>query len=275
MTNGNDGQENGMNELTDFTAYGDDELLSAYLDGELPSLDADKLTERLAREPALRKRLESLQASDEATRELFARVDEQPMPQAVLDLLQPAASAPADNVVEFRPRGWQRFASAPVAIAASVALAAGFLVSRLVEQAPDDAGAAAALYAKTIPADSPVYRLLEEQQSAERVTFADGSEGQVILSFADTGGDWCRQLAIGDSNGTVEALACRRGERWQTEAVSFSDAPASQYQQAAGGPSAALGAAIDRLIGDSQPIDKTEESRLIRENWKKSLNSTE
>lgn len=261
-----------MNELTDFTAGGDDELLSAYLDGALPATDADRLTERLAREPALQKRLESLQSGDEATRALFARVDEQPMPQAVLDLLRSSdtaeETAAADNVVAFRPRGWQRFANAPVAIAASVALAAGFFVSRLVEQAPDNA-AAAALYAQTIPANSAVHRMLEENPSADAVQFADGSEGKVILSFADLSGDWCRQLSIGNTEGTVEALACRRDGQWHTEVVSFSETAGGSYQQASGGSSAALGAAVDRLIGDAQPIDTKDELRLIQENWKK------
>ena len=261
-----------MKEQMDFAAGNDDELLSAYIDGALPETDADKLTERLAREPALQKRLELLQSGDETTRRLFARIDEQPMPQAVLDLLQSndeaETTAAANNVVAFRPRGWQRFATAPVAIAASVALAAGFLVSRLVDQAPDNA-AAAALYAQTIPADSAVHRMLEENRSAEAVQFADGSEGQVILSFADLSGDWCRQLAIGNTAGTVEALACRRDGQWRTEIVSFSATAGSTYQQASGGPSVALSAAIDRLIGDSQPVDKQEEYRLIQEKWKK------
>ncbi|MEQ9563895.1 MAG: hypothetical protein RLN69_15350, partial [Woeseiaceae bacterium] len=109
----------------------DDIALSAYLDGELPQDQADRLSERLAREPLLAGRLEAMRATDEATRKLYATLDDLPMPQGVLDLLSAPAAAPS-NVVPFPMRVAKQFWQAPVAIAASVALLAGFLVHDLL-----------------------------------------------------------------------------------------------------------------------------------------------
>ncbi len=258
-----------MNEQAS-TKYNDDELLSAFIDGELSAVDADRLSERLAQEPVLLKRLEALRSSDDATRAVYASLDELPMPQAVLDLLQADGSGPAaetTNVIAFPPRGWRRFAQVPVAIAASVALAAGFLVSRVIDGTPDDALANAALYSQTIPQDSAVFHLLENKASAEDVTFNDGSAGRVVLSFADINGDWCRQLAINNAAATVDAVACRRGGQWHTEAVSFGLANSGEYQQASGNQSAAITAVIDRLIGDQDVLNKEQEQQKIADRW--------
>jgi len=258
-----------MNEQAN-TMYSDDELLSAFIDGELSTADAAELSERLAQEPALLQRLEALRSSDDATRAVYASLDEQPLPQAVLDLLKDEGSAAAsetNNVIAFPPRGWRRFAQVPVAIAASVALVAGLLVSRVIEDTPDGADAAAALYAQTIPEDSDVHRMLENNVSAEDVAFPDGSAGRVILSFTDMNGDWCRQLAINSAASTVDALACRRSGHWHTEAVSFGPASNGTYQQASGSQSAAMTAVIDRLIGEQAVLDKQQERQKIADNW--------
>ena len=248
----------------------DDEVLSAFIDGELNAVDADRLTERLAREPALLKRLEALRSSDEATRAMYAAVDQQPIPQAIMDLLQtdaPLTSGVPDNVVAFPPQGWRRFSQAPVAIAASVALVAGFLMSRVIDNAPDETAAVSALYAQTIPPNSDVFRLLENSVSADEVAFPDGSDGRIILSFADSNGDWCRQLAINSTVASVNALACRRNGQWHTEAVSYGSASSSNYQQASGSQSAAIAALVDQLIGDNDVLEKEQEQDAIARQW--------
>ncbi|MEQ8204790.1 MAG: hypothetical protein RIA65_01340 [Woeseia sp.] len=258
-----------MNEQAS-TMHSDDELLSAFIDGELSTAAADELSERLTLEPALLQRLEALRSSDDATRAVYASLDEQPMPQAVLDLLDVADSravGETNNVVAFPARGWRRFAQVPVAIAASVALVAGILVSQVLDDTPEGANAAAALYAQTIPQDSDVHRLLENNLSAEDVSFPDGSAGRVILSFTDVNGDWCRQLAINSVAATVDALACRRSGDWHTEAVSFGPASDGTYQQASGSQSAAMSAVIDRLIGDQAVLDKQQEQQKIADKW--------
>lgn len=250
----------------------DDELLSAMLDGELDDTAADALTERLAREPQLALRLAALRGTDDATRALFARVDEMPMPQAVLDLLaaNSANKAPqADNVIPFPRRVVDRFANAPVAIAASVALAAGFFADRLLDDAPDATTSIAALQARSVPQDSAVYDLLENAASAETVTLPDGSTGRVLLTFAAEDGSWCRQLSIENNAAAVAALACRRDGNWRNEVIAFGDPAGGSYQQASAASLAVIGSAVDRLLGDGAMLDATEEQELLKNQWHK------
>lgn len=259
-----------MNDKKRDDAERDDNLLSAYLDGELPEDDADRLTVRLASEPALARRLAALRGADQATRALYDRLDDVPMPDSVVAMLdEHAGNRPNPNVVPFRKRLVERYWQAPVAIAASVALVAGFLLTRTLDEGAGDLQGIPALAAQDVPAGSDMHALLETGRSAETVTLADGSEAQVVLTFADTGGDWCRELRIYGAAQQAGGVACRREGRWRTEVLAFGQPSSGGYQPASGGASPAVAATVDRLMGDSQPLDNNEESATIRAGWKK------
>lgn len=245
----------------------DDTLLSAYLDGELADDEANRVSERLAREPALMRRLEAMQSADAATRQAFATIDDQPMPAAVLSMLGADAAKPAGRVIPFPQRIVRNFVQLPVALAASVALVAGFLVSDVLREAPvEPLGIGPA---GVVAANSDLHALLETGISAEPRQFANGATGELVLTFEDTAGDYCRQLVV--SSG-VQGVACRRGDSWQMEAMSFAGAEDASglYGQAAGTTPAALDAAIDGLIGSRDPLGVDEEKVLISKTWKKS-----
>lgn len=246
----------------------DDSLLSAYLDGELAAEQADQLTERLAREPQLMQRLEAMRSADDATRAVFATIDDQPMPANVLEMLGAAKKKPGATIIPFPQRVLQNFAQMPVAIAASVALIAGFLVNDQMRQAPV---ADVDIYqAGIVDADSELHRLLETGISAAPQRFANGASGELILTFEDKSGAYCRQLAIGSGDRGMQGVACRRGNNWQLEALSFSspESGSGPYQQASGDTPAAVNSAIDSLIGARDPLDADEETRLISNSWK-------
>jgi hypothetical protein len=259
--------------MTQDSTTNDDIALSAYLDGEMPQPDADRLSERLAVEPRLARRLEALRASDDATRGVFARVDALPMPQGVLDLLQARTAAPAvSNVVPFPKRVARQFLQAPVAIAASVALLAGFVAHDLLLKQTPRADGLGAFVAGDVASGTKLHELLESGLSGMPQVFPGELRGEVLLTFRDTGGDYCRQLQLGSVTRSLQAVACRRGDDWQMEALDFGvAAPADgQYQQASGGGNAAVNAAIDALIGGNEALDAGDESRLIQGGWKKS-----
>lgn len=250
----------------------DDELLSALLDDELDDVAAAELTERLAREPQLAKRLESLRRADDETRAMFASIDEIPMPRGVTELLATngaGKAVPASNVISFPRRMIDRFVNAPVAIAASVALAAGFFADRLFEGAPGAPAGIAMLQAQTVPAGSAVYELLENRASAEPVALADGATGRVLLTFADENGDWCRQLTIDGNAASVQALACRRAGAWRSEVIAFGNPAAGAYQPASAAALAIISAAIDSRIGDGAALEADEERQLVNNQWLK------
>jgi hypothetical protein len=258
--------------MTQNSQANDDIALSAYLDGELPQDEADRLSERLAVEPLLARRLESMRASDDATRGLFANLDAMPMPPGVLDLLQ-EKSAPREtsNVVPFPTRVARQFFQVPVAVAASVALLAGFLVHDLLQRTStvgDDLGATVA---GKVTHGTELYELLESGVSAETELLAAGTRGRLLLTFQDATGDYCRQLELSSDIRSVQVVACRRTGDWQMEALEFGPAATAdgQYQPASRGSAPAVDAAIDALIGTNEPLDAEAESRLVKGGWKK------
>lgn len=247
----------------------DDTLLSAYLDGELADDEADRITERLAREPALMRRLEAMQSADAATRQAFETLDEQPMPAAVLDMLGASAGKSPGNVVPFPQRVVRNFAQLPVALAASVALVAGFLVSNVLRDAPTDPYGITP--AGVVAAGSDLHELLEHGISAEPQQFAGGATGQLVLTFEDKAGDWCRHLVVDAGEHGVQGVACRRGGTWQVEALGFGAAidAGGPFRQASGTTPAAVDSAIDALIGPRDPLGADEERSLISNTWEK------
>jgi hypothetical protein len=250
----------------------DDAELSAYLDGELPQDRADRLTERLAAEPMLLRRLAAMRSADHATRRLFARLDGLPMPKGVLDLLQQKGTASSDNnVVSFPVRALRQYLQLPVAIAASVALLAGFLVHDLLRSNAANGGDPAVLVAGDIVAGSALHGMLETGSGSAPHTLASGTQAQVLLTFEERNGDYCRHLQLASESRSAQALACRRAGGWQLEVLDFAPGapPGGPYQQASQQSSAAVNAAVEALIGGNEPLDAEAESRLVESGWKK------
>jgi hypothetical protein len=251
----------------------DDELLSSYLDGELDAAKLRELEQRLATDEALQARLEALRGADRATRKWYAAVDARPMPASVLQLLagaEPAARPESSKVLAFPARGLRRFWQMPVAIAASVALVAGFLVSKIAEQEPDTGSSTAMLTVRTIAPDSGLFELLEGQASGRVADLDGGVSGRALLTFTDGSGRYCRQLRLDTAAGSTHALACRETGGWAMQALAYGDAQGEgQYQQAASATPASIESAIDALIGDTDPLDAEKENQAISNSWKK------
>lgn len=250
--------------------YKDDEKLGAYIDGELSTEEAAALEQELAADAGLQARLDALLATNAAARDLFAEVDRQPMPAAVLGLLAEKETGP-ENVVAFPRRAVERIFSMPVAIAASVALVVGFLVVDLSRQATGPMSPMEALSAGSIDTGSALYQLLEENSSGQPVELGNDQIGAAVLSFADTSGRYCRQLQVASTESVAHAVACRGNDAWQVEAVAFADpGPGGQFQPAGAMTPLDIISAVDALIGDAEPLDNAQENHAISRGWKNS-----
>jgi negative regulator of sigma E activity len=253
----------------------DDERLSAWLDGELPRGEAKRVEERLIAEPALARRLERMREAERKAQHAFHAIDATPVPQTVLDLLKNdradrSQEARGAHVVSLRSRV-PRFFQVPVAIAASVALVAGFLVRDLI--APQGVGDELALPVSGLLAgNSGLHRVLETAPAAEPVRLAGGRNAEVVLTFQAENGDWCRQFLIGTEGSALHGLACRQPDGWRLETASFAapGAPDSAFQQAAGPTPAALEAAVRARLGGSDPLGSEAEIQVISGGWEKS-----
>lgn len=253
----------------------DNEMLSAYLDGELSRAEADAMAKRLAREPDLAERLETLRSVDHAAVAAFRAVDERPIPARILDLIgedeqdRHGDVSGTGNVVQLRKPAIVRLFQTPVAIAASVALVAGFFLSEMLGNGGD--GESGAVYASRVPRDSDLHAVFDRGLSGEPVELQEGRIAEPVLTFRSTDGSYCRQVRITGAADPADTLACRRNGNWDVELVSFggaaSAAPGTPYGQASSGGAAAMRAAIDRVMGREPPLGRTEEAEIIGEGW--------
>lgn len=262
------------------THHPDDELLSAYLDGELPREQADRVTDRLAAEPDLLRRLEALRSGDEAVRAAFADLDEVPLPDEVRALVAPSEpeSAPTSagvrsggDVVPFPVRVARSLWQPPVAIAASVALVAGLFMAGLLERGTAPESGDLPWTPGPIETSSPLHALLESHPAGAGMPLSHNATGAVRLTWRGRDGSYCRHVVVDRPGEKLEAVACRRDGAWEWRVASLVPAARGDsgqtYLPASGGADPAIRAAISGTIGEDPPLDAAGEDALIGSGW--------
>lgn len=244
-----------------------DAQLSAYLDGELPAAEAAALENALETDTVLQSRLERLGAVDRLLTPAFDEIADGPAPDAVLALLkenEPVTEQPpntASNVVLF-PSARRFFGQhgLPMAAAASIALVAASVLS---PQQPTGSSMLA------LSEGTELRQFLEQQPSGERVAIGDGQEAEVVLSYAQASGSFCREFALYDRTQTVQAVACNQDGSWALQVAEFSGPIQTDGQSYATASSA--GAALEAFVDEtmaSDALSTEQEAELIRRGWK-------
>lgn len=264
--------------MTDeYRAMSDDDALSALLDDALPPIERQRLRERLVAEADLARRFDALRKADDAVRAAYSGIADEPLPQHIVALVDRELSGDTrDRVVELSARKKStsfraQLLSAPTAIAASLALAVGFLSSYVVltqlEQ-PDTAGLIAG--AGDVPPDSALHEVLQSAVTAETRRLNAATTAVPRLTFVDRSGEYCRHVELAGAGGSAHALACRRDGEWRVEFASFSPpqpaAPDGMYRPAARDVPAALDTALDTMI-DGEPLGRDAERDAISRAW--------
>jgi hypothetical protein len=191
------------------------------------------------------------------------------MPPGVLALLaERDEPVRAGNVVSLqrRPAAVQRL-QLPLALAASIALVVGFLAAHLIgplTTGPAE-GPPAWLADGTIAASSPLFDVLENQPSGS-VTELAGGAATPILSFARSGGGFCRELQVRSAAGSSRTVACREKDGWLLRVAEFTPAGTDGYQMASQSGSA-VASTVARLR-DGAPLDAASEAALLG-SWKR------
>lgn len=201
-----------------------DEQLSAYIDGELTADDAELIKHAVNADPAIAARLAELKSNDRRIVDAYSQLDDVPMPDEVMALLNAADSSSSkeysDNVVEFPSSGnsgrkplWSQ------TLAASVALIAGLGIGILVASS-DNKTAQALEIASVSTSGSELFNLLETLPSG-RTAENSGASITPILSFRSESGSYCREFQQEDSARSSSAVACRAMNGWETQFVVF------------------------------------------------------
>ncbi len=237
-----------------------DETLSALLDGELPEREAGELRRAIAADPELAARYDSLRQANEALRAAYVPIAEEPLPEAVLALLDQAPTE-RDNVVPLiRGRSVWR----PVLAAAAALVLGLFAGLQLAERGAPYPGIGPGVVAS----DDPLHRVLEHERSGRTAGIA-GTGAVPQLTFLSRDGGYCREVLAPHPAGAVRALACRNDGQW---AVLFSaleaagDGGGERYSAAGTDTAAAFDTAVDGLI-DGVPLDAAAERRVIAGGW--------
>lgn len=237
-----------------------DEVLSAYMDGELDEGETLEVRDAIEKTPALGERLAALMAADALVRKHAHALDRKPMPADVLRRIeqQPGAAEaeePESRVihVDFLRRGC-RYVQNHAAAAACLVLALGlvvFVVGRMDGRAVPVTEYSSALASST---------------SGDTVMLDDANMLVARFSFRDESDRFCRQYRLQTPAQSTENVACRDDNGWVVVAsLDATLADGGEYRPASQLP--AMESLLDEMMA-GEPLSLTEERQLIRNDWR-------
>lgn len=230
------------------------EELAAYADGELTGEVTRKVEAAIVAEPALLRDLERHRALKAQLTAHFGAIADEPVPEALVSLLNRPPEAPASNVVgmaEARERidekrrllRWTWIAGP--ALAASLALAV--MLPRGDQERPGYA-------------DAQLAGVLDQRLVADQAT---GEATRVLLSFRNSAGSYCRAFSGGSRGG----IACRDGAGWKLEALGGgSGRSQTDYRMAGADDSEILARA--QAMAQGPALDSGEEAAARARGWR-------
>ena len=262
----------------------DEQLVMAYVDGELSGDERIAVERRLEAEPELRTLERQFRESRDILQRAFAAEAEEPVPERLLDLFaepktEERAQGPAE-VVDLSAF-LRKPAFGPVrryaALAASVLLAVGLGLGTLLSPSVDPDTGAPQLSAEIAAVSDPaIRRLLESTPSGEAVAWKSartGTSGQFapLSTFRDHAGRICRQFVQSISgeggDGRVSAIACQgEGGGWSTAYMMVEPRlPSGEaYVPASGASDDALSKATEAMMAGA-PLEPGAEEKLLKD----------
>jgi anti-sigma factor RsiW len=265
-----------------------DEMLNAFLDGELPEAERARVAAALADDAEVAARFAQLAQADAALQKAWplAAAPLTDGMNAALDQLVAArnrqtASASESTVVSLDERRKQAAAAAKQStpprarwqswsLAASILVVVGAGLLYMNRQPPS--AMPFALIPSTeaaLPVGHPLTVTLDETASGTLREWdnAAKSKGTIypVLSFVDQAGALCREFEIADGAAVVMGVACRRSAGWQVEALADAQGRStttSGYVPASGAVPAAVSAAVERLM-QGEPLSADAEAQAL------------
>jgi hypothetical protein len=192
-----------------------DEMLMAYVDGELDPATRREVERAAAADEAVRARIEAFQSSRLLAREVFADVMARPVPDRLMKLL-----APADKPLG-RAVSWWRGRWAMVPIAAALALAAG-VGGYFYGQGGATTGGG-------LLGGAELASLIAETPGGEErlVVLGDGEATYRTLGTYRVEGGECRIFEVfGEgAGGALRGVGCDRGAGWGVDIAAMQGDP--------------------------------------------------
>lgn len=221
----------------------DPETLMAYADGELGPIEARRVAQAIAADPALAEQVDRHRALAASLRDAFASIERAPVPANLETLLRESS-----KVVPLSPRNERPFWVGAVAASLIAGLFAAPLVMPRSDLVIEDG--------RTL-ARGDIARALDTQLAS---TQADASIVRIGVTFRDKARRLCRSFERGATGG----IACASGKDWQVERLYGGlTAQRADYRQA-GSPAAELMADAQAMMA-GEPLDAADEAAVIGE----------
>lgn len=267
-----------------------DETLMQFADGLLDEPESKRVGRLAAEDPDLRDRLNIFHATGQGLTRLFDGHVNEPVPARLQAFLAQegaagprasgAARASAGAFTAWlrnlrAPAGW----SAPVVLAASLALIAGIGFGWLLRGGADSGGMALSDFVQAddnrLLARGALAGGLESAASGGDVAAtpsqSDAARIRVKMTFRNESGDYCRQYEIADAaHARHSGVACRADGQWVVAMQTLLPPSRARPERMvlASGSDAAMEAAVSTMIA-GDPLGRDEEAAIIRDSWRK------
>lgn len=240
-----------------------DEMLSAFLDAELPEAEMEQVRSALETDDELITKLAELAEVDQWVSEYAQQIDNTPIPEKLIQLANSIDQKMATNkpkasnkVVQLSAwkkatQGTQKYYQ----VAAGIALVVGVgLITTLNTNV------------NSLAVPSNIAKVLNTAPSSEQQILSDNSIVESQLSFASIEGQICRQYLVTTNTTTQGNIACKNGDTWELKAQSgITEVNPQQIYRAASNNNE-LDTVIDTLI-DGPAFDRSQEQTAINNQW--------
>ncbi len=255
-----------------------DELLSAYLDGELSVEEIAEIAAEIEKSPELANRIEIMRLNDKSIAQAYHSIDSKPMPDSIMTMLEDFPES-QKKALPFRKKSSFR-TEAPIwqmAMAATILLFIGFGAGRTLMPANTTKDTAseqviAQQNSGIIGPENALYAVLENQPSASSFALSANNDAIITpsMTFRTNENIYCREYSVTTQKSSTQNVACRVENTWvvkisvgTTGKVLPED---GTYQTASQMDNSAITAVIKELMaGDALSAD--DEVKIIKQNW--------
>lgn len=236
-----------------------DEMMMAWLDGEMTPEQRDQFEANIAASPELGLKVARLSRMERMLAPAYADTLKAPIP-ARFDAILSRPRASAWSLEGLRSKFGGLLDVRPLGMAAA-ALVVGVVAGGLMLTSPQTPGFETNSDGSMI-ANNAMAISLASIQSGEATS---QQAVRIKLTVVDESGQFCRQFETSGASG----LACLQGDKWKVDTLSPHKAAggADQYVMANGETDPAITAALERR-GVKQVLDRTEEAAAIADGWK-------
>ena len=234
-----------------------DELITAWLDGEVSQQQRSEIEAAISASPELGLRVARLAHADRLLTSAFSETLNAPIPQRFEALL--GGSRREGGFAGFRSALSGLLSPRPMAMAAASLVLGVMLSGAFLSGSPTGAGIATDGEGRMIANDTMAVSLASVESGV------NGGPLSIRLSIVDNGGRYCRQFETPAATG----LACLENKAWVIDTLSRTSGTTSadgRYVMADGSTDAAISAALQRL-GVKRVLDGREESAAIASGW--------